>query len=250
MPDSRNTVAGPAVRLGMLTPSSNTVLEPITVAMTAGLPGVSSHFSRFRVTRIGLDEDELRQFDIDPILAAAGLLADARVNVIGWSGTSGSWLGEDHDRALCRRIEAETGTAATTSVLAINEVLSRTGRRRVGLVTPYTQDVQARIVATYAGLGIDCIAERHLGDPGNFSFAQWPEQEVARLIREVAAARPEAILVMCTNFRGAPVVEALERELGIPIYDSIAAVVWKSLAMAGTPPAAVRGWGRLFAELS
>ena len=51
------------VRLGMLTPSSNTVLEPVTTAMLAGLPEVSVHFSRFRVTEIALSADSLAQFD-------------------------------------------------------------------------------------------------------------------------------------------------------------------------------------------
>ncbi len=44
------------VRLGMLTPSSNTALEPITCAMLAGIDGVSAHFSRFKVTEIALSE--------------------------------------------------------------------------------------------------------------------------------------------------------------------------------------------------
>ena len=42
------------VFLGMLTPSSNTVLEPVTTAMLAGLPEVTAHFSRFKVTEIAL----------------------------------------------------------------------------------------------------------------------------------------------------------------------------------------------------
>ena len=66
---------------------------------------------------------------------------------------------------------------------------------------------------------------------------------------EVAKARPDAIAVVCTNLRGAPLVEALEREVGIPVYDSIATVVWKSLALAGVAPGRVAGWGRLFREL-
>ncbi len=34
-------------RFGVLTPSSNTALEPLTSAMVAMVPGVSAHFSRF-----------------------------------------------------------------------------------------------------------------------------------------------------------------------------------------------------------
>jgi maleate isomerase len=68
------------------------------------------------------------------------------------------------------------------------------------------------------------------------------------MVREVASARPQAITVLCTNLRGAPLVEQLERELGIPIYDSVATVVWKSLRLTGVDPKRVRGWGRLFTE--
>lgn len=70
------------VRIGMLTPSSNTALEPITAAMLALLPDVSADFARFRVTEISLGEQALRQFHIAPLLEAARLLADARVDVI------------------------------------------------------------------------------------------------------------------------------------------------------------------------
>ena len=51
------------ILLGMLTPSSNTALEPITQAMVAGLPEVSAHFSRFKVTEIALSDSALAQFD-------------------------------------------------------------------------------------------------------------------------------------------------------------------------------------------
>ena len=36
----------------MLTPSSNTMLEPVTAAMVSTLEGVAVHFSRFTVTEI------------------------------------------------------------------------------------------------------------------------------------------------------------------------------------------------------
>jgi maleate isomerase len=80
------------VRLGMLTPSSNTVLEPITMAMLAGVSGVTAHFSRFKVTEIALSQQALGQFDHGEVLRAAELLAHAKVDVIAWNGTSASWL--------------------------------------------------------------------------------------------------------------------------------------------------------------
>src|ERR1700751_1636854 len=96
------------VRLGMLTPSSNTALEPITCAMLANAGHMSAHFSRFKVTEIALSESALRQFDAGEILRAAELLAHARVDVIAWNGTSASWLGFDRHERLCEEIRAST----------------------------------------------------------------------------------------------------------------------------------------------
>ena len=235
--------------LGMLTPSSNTVLEPVTAAMLAGLPDVTAHFARFRVTEISMRDQALGQFDLEPILAACDLLADARVASIAWNGTSASWLGLDRDRALCAAIEARTGIGATTSVLALAEIFRLAGVTRYGLVTPYLDEIQERILPNLAREGFDCVAERHLRDRGNFSFSEYSEEAIAALVREVARARPQAVVVLCTNMRGAPVVEALERELGILVLDSVATALWGSLRRAGVDARRVRGWGRLFGEI-
>ncbi len=234
--------------LGMLTPSSNTVLEPVASAMVSGLPEVSVHFGRFRVTEISLRDPALRQFEEAPMLEAARLLIDARVNVVCWNGTSAGWLGLESDRRLCAAITRETGVPAVSSVLALAEIFRLTNVTRYGLVAPYVDEIQSRIVDTFAREGFSCAAERHLRDPGNFSFSEVTADTIRRMVREVAPARPEAITTFCTNLRAAPLVPVLEAELGIPIYDTIATGVWAALRAAGVAPGRVRGWGRLFED--
>ena len=238
------------VLLGMLTPSSNTTLEPVTMRMLAGLPEVSAHFARFKVTEIALSKHALGQFDDTEILNAAELLSHARLDCIGWNGTSAGWLGFDSDERLCERIGRTTGIAACTSVLALNEIFRATGVTRFGLVTPYVDDVQRAIVNNYRSAGFECVAEQHLGIQDNYAFSEVGAEQLRAMVRAVAEAKPQAITILCTNLRGAPLVEELESELGIPIYDSIATVVWKSLKLVGVDTRRVRGWGRLFAEVS
>jgi maleate isomerase len=234
------------VFLGMLTPSSNTVLEPVTTAMLAGLPEVTTHFSRFKVTEIALTESALAQFDDGEILRAAELLAHAKVNVIGWNGTSSGWLGFDRDVRLCERITQATGIPACTAMLALNEALDATGAKRIGFVTPYLDDVQARIDANYEATGYTIAAERHLGLQDNFSFSEVTEERIRVMAGEVAAAKPDAIAIVCTNMRGAGLAAELEATHGIPIFDSITTTVWKSLKIAGVDVKRVKGWGKLF----
>jgi maleate isomerase len=236
--------------LGMLTPSSNTTLEPVTAAMLAGVPEASAHFGRFRVTEIALSDSALAQFDDSEILTAAELLADARLDVIGWNGTSSGWLGFDADERLCKRITERTGIASCTSVLALNEIFERTGVRRFGLVTPYRDDVQERVIATYAKAGFECVGEQHLKLQDNFSFSEVGAEQIRAMVREVAATKPDAITIFCTNLAGAPLAAELEAETGIPIYDTISTVVWKSLRLAGVDTTRIKGWGRLFQDLT
>ncbi|MCW5693874.1 MAG: Asp/Glu/hydantoin racemase [Pseudolabrys sp.] len=234
----------------MLTPSSNTALEPITQAMVAGLPDVSAHFSRFKVTEIALSPSALAQFDDSEILRAAELLAHAKVNCIGWNGTSSGWLGFERDMKLCERIRAATGIPATTSMLALNEILEKTGVTLLGYVTPYRDDVQRKILANYESLGVGCAAERHLNLQDNFSFAEVEPQQLEEMTMDVAKAKPQAIAIICTNLRAAPLIKKLERATGLPIYDTIATVVWKSLIVAGADPKRVTGWGSLFQKVA
>lgn len=235
------------LRLGVLTPSSNTALEPLTSAIVAGVPGCSAHFSRFSVTRISLETDALGQFDDSRILAAAELLAEAKVDAIGWSGTSAGWLGFDADRRLVARIRERTGIPATTAVLALNELLALGGVHRLALVTPYTADVQQKIVDNYRNIDVDIVAERHLGITENHAFAAVEPARLRAHIDEVAAAaRPQAITTFCTNLHAAPLAEAVEAARDVTLLDTVSTTVWGLLRAAGGDPSAVRGWGRLF----
>ncbi len=235
------------IRLGMLTPSSNTVLEPVIGQLVARLPALTVHFSRFAVTEIALTPAALDQFAPAGMVASARLLADAKVDTIAWNGTSGAWLGFEQDERLCADITAATNVPATTSVLAFRAAFRALGTRRVGLVTPYTRDVQDRIMSNWGAAGFQCTAERASGLRDNFSFADVSEDEIAAMARAVVHDGCDAVAIVCTNLRGALIAAALEQELGVPILDSVAVTLWQSMLMAGYPIERLAPFGRLFA---
>lgn len=240
---------GRGIRLGLLTPSSNTVLEPVVAQLLTGAPGVSAHFSRLRVKQIALGAAADAQFAAAPMLAAAELLADALVDVIVWGGTAGSWLGLDYDRALCATLASATGIPATTSALALEAAYAAFGVSRIGLVTPYTDDVNAAIGDVYARGGRSCPIALGCGLRVNEQFAHVAPAAVETMIREAAAQREvEAVAVVCTNMNGAAPAAALGRELGKPVLDSVAATVWQALRLTEySQPQLAQRWGGLFA---
>jgi maleate isomerase len=232
------------IRIGMLTPSSNTALEPLTSAMLRELPQVSVHYSRLHVMGTSLDPRSNAQFTMEAFLAAASLLADARVDVIGWNGTSGSWMGLDWERTLCSAIETETGIPATGSTLAFFDAFAKFGVKRYSLAVPYVRDHTEKIIETYAREGLECVASDYLGFTTNAEIDAVPENRFREQLEAVAVPGSEGIAVVCTNVPAAPLVDDLERILGIPIFDSIAVTAWKCLEIAGVEPK-LPGWGKL-----
>jgi len=243
------------IKLGILVPSSNTSLEPLTTAILSSLPNISVHFSRFPVTHIALSQDALSQFDDKPILAAAQLLADAEVDIIGWSGTSAGWLGFEADEELCRAIEQRTGVGATTSVLALNRLLGMVKAEggevlRFGLVTPYLDDVQAAIWKTYGDAGLEISAESHLSKTVNVEFARVDEATLDRQMEDVVTklgAGTKTVSTFCTNLRAAQRVAHWEDKYeGLVVFDTVATVVWDMLRLTGVDCKQVKAWGKLF----
>jgi len=231
-------------RIGMIVPSSNTCLEPMTYRMLGERDDVTVHSTRIPVTRIALDSDSDNQFDVEGMCQAAELLATADVDVIAWNGTSGSWVGPEHDHDIATVITSATGVPATTSTLAYLDAFERFNIRSVGLLTPYTRDVNQQVGAQYGKQGIRVVADRALGLSDNESFARVTPEELLPPSRELLKEVPDALVYLCTNLYGAHIVQTVEAESAVPVLDSVAVTLWKCLAIAGAPLVDKR-WGRL-----
>jgi maleate isomerase len=232
-------------RIGMLTPSLNTCLEPITCAITSSVPEVSVHFSRFKAAGAGLDAASLSHFALPHLLQAAELLADAQVDLIVWNGSSGSWMpeGGEADRRLCEALERSLNIPATTMTFAVWDAFRAMGVKRYSLVAPFNEEMTNNIITNYEKEGFTCVRSVRLDVvPGQKDRV--PREEMQRLIESAADVGADAIAVICTNFRGAPLVDEMERGLDMPIIDSVSATAWQSLEMLGLTPR-IEGWGRL-----
>ncbi|GAA5158354.1 hypothetical protein [Viridibacterium curvum] len=236
--------------VGVITPSGNTVVERITLGILRDLPQVSPHFSRTPV--FGSTDPYPNSYNHDGPLAAAALLAHMQPEVIVWNGSKGATIGIAHDAALAEAITAATGIKATTSILGLKAVLAARGITRIAVVTPYKDSGQQATLDCLAREGFDCIAEVH-ADPSdnlsdNLSYASVPLPRIAAMMRKVGAAKPQAIVSLCTNFPAATLAAPIEAELGIPVIDSTALGVWAALNAIGVDMrGAAPRWGSLFA---
>ena len=233
--------------IGTVTPSGNTVVERITLGVLRELPQVSAHFSRTPV--FGSSDPSPDAYATEGLLAAANLLAHAKPDLLVWNGSKGAGIGFAHDRALATAFEQATGIRATTSMLGMDALLKARGLQRIAVVTPYNDAGHAKTVKCLIAEGYEVVADAHAGLSDNLSYASMPLAHISAMARQVAGAKPQAIVCLCTNMPAAVLAAPLEAELGLPVYDSTAFGVWHALALLGVDArAAAPAWGSLFTE--
>lgn len=237
-------------KVGFITPSSNTALEPMTMAMTDQISArISTHFSRVPVKTLTLDSKDVNQFQTQKMVDAAALLSDGGMDAILWNGTSGSWTGKgfEADVRLCEEIGRATGVPASTSSLAQVDVLKHYGIKRFALAVPYVEEPTRKIVETYGNQGFTVVNAARLDQTENVVIGNTPFARIKQLLRDADSPEAECIVVACTNLPATVVLGEMEAELGKPIFDSIAVTLWKALKMTSID-VPLHGWGKLLRD--
>ena len=236
------------MRIGMLVPSSNTVVEPVTQAILGDDPRVTLHFARFRFSTIALTAAGAAGYALDVYLEAAAALADAKVDCITWNGTSTAWKGMDNAHAFVRAVKDRHGIAASTTTLACLAALRAARARRIGLLTPFPADMHRKVTDNLAVEGFDVVAGHCLERTDNFALAGLGAADLLPPLERLAEAGPDALLILCTNLDAARLAADLEARLGLPVIDSVAATAWDACRTLGLGGLGDARWGRVYVK--
>ena len=208
------------------------------------------HFGRVEVLWINDEAESLSQFHDDNMLRGFELLSHVKPAVIGWNGTSASWLGLNRDRALVQEITKRTGFPAVTSTLSIIQALNALNIKNIGLVTPYIDAIQKKIINNFKLENFECVSERHFNLTDNFSFGEVCEIKIAKAVEEVISEGAEAVIILCTNLAGAGIAASIENKTGIPILDSVILTCWGALQSIGISTKPLISWAPAVSKLT
>ena len=218
-------------RVGLLIPSSNSLIEPEYYAVMPR--SVSVHFARLTMTEVS-DAGLARQ-DED-VAAQSRLLASANVEVILFCLTAASFYkGLDYDADLKRRIEDHSGKPALTAARTIIEALNVLGVSRIAMAAPFVPEVTETSRRFLVDNGFAVVAAEGLAHVDNFSIALIDPETVRDLMRRVDSDAAEAIVVPGGNMPCLSIAEAMEEELGKPVVTTNQAGVWALLRHLGMP---------------
>lgn len=211
------------MRIGLIVPSSNTVMEP----------DFHRHFpapSIVSTTRIFLEtvtrEAELRMLE-DELPKAIQLIKTTAPDVVVFGCTSAGALGTlAHDVQIAETIQKATGARAVTVLGAVLTALQRIAPRKVAVFTPYIEDLTRSIASSLAEAGYPPTKAAGMGIQSNLEIGKVPPSEIIRFVEShLDSVAPDCLFLSCTNWRAIEAIDALQTKLGIPVITSNQAAI-------------------------
>jgi maleate isomerase len=231
----------PAIRVGMIVPSSNVTMEtevPLLLHQREQRQPerFTFHSSRVRMKRVELSE--LAAMNAQGADAAAAL-ADADCDVIAYACLVAAMI----DSRGYAAIEADLQMAASSddreapvisSAGALIEAIKHLGAQTVAVVAPYLPALTDTVLAGLRGAGIDVCDSISLGVDDNLQVAQLPPSQLPALARQLDIARADAVILSaCVQMPSLESIAAVESELNRPVLTAASATTWKILDVLG-----------------
>lgn len=211
-------------RIGLLVPSSNTVMENDLHAHL-DKEHYTVHTARMYLEHTTADAEQV-MLDRDAP-AAADLLGTARPDLLVFGCTSaGSLGGVAHDRMYCADLGKQTGARGIGVMSSLFDRVRETGLHRVAVITPYIDELTAAVARGLAGDDLDVVIAAGMGISVNIDLARPTPDEITRFVlAKIRDADIDGIVISCTNFRSLDARPVIAAETGLPVITSNSAVL-------------------------
>ncbi len=212
------------IRVALLVPSSNTVMEN-DLHRALAPDRFTVHTDRMYLVET-TREAEIAMIE-EHAKPAAKDVGTTKPDVLVFGCTSaGSLFGLDYDAKTCRELGALAGCPALGVINSVSDALGAANARRIAVITPYNEDLTQSVAAAVATHGREIVAAHGMGITVNVELADPDPDAIVGFARErLAGVAFDTLFVSCTNFRALEAKPALETAFGVTVITSNSAVV-------------------------
>ena len=236
-------VLAPAGRIGVISLATDFNIEADLQRMYPQDVG----FFTTRVRNVNpLTIDNLRTMAPGISTAADQILPGTDLDAIIYACTSGTVaIGVDKITELVH--QTRPGVPVTNPVTAALAAFESFSAKRISILTPYTEAVNAEVAAFFAEQGLEVLNIAGFGFEDDTAMTYISPQDICDAAVEVCDPAADLMFISCTALRASLVLDEVEKKLGIPVVSSNQALAWHSLQLVNYA-APVNGYGRLLNE--
>ncbi len=219
-------------KLGVLVPSTNTIVEPEYYQMS--VPGVTAHISRIHITTFDVTTDEGIQAFLTQLRSEMGaavqrvMTAKPDYLVMGMSAET-FWGGMEGNRQFKQNLKELSGLDVANGAEACERALKKFNAKRIGVVTPYQPIGDQNVVQFFTEMGFEVVAVKGLKCPTPASIAEVDEATLRQALQEVNSDKVDVLVQAGTNLSMVRLADEAERWLNKPVIAVNAATWWMAL---------------------
>jgi maleate isomerase len=242
------------LKLGVVTPSVNTIVQPEYDDMRPR--GVTNHVARIHIRNWAVNNGEdfdglVRDIDSGVDDAVERVLTCEPACVVLAVSIEAVYGDPKAGDAIRDRLRAKFGDGLELIHAgdAIPAALRAVGvdEGPVSLLTPYQPTSEPHLRAFVENIGYQLQDAVHLCSPSAVGIAHTPPATVRRELKTLAAGRPRAIVQFGANLGAGRIAAEAERWLDLPVIAVNTATYWHALRRNGVDDQA-EGFGQLLAE--
>ncbi len=247
MPDA----LGPRLKIGAITPATNTIVQPEFDAMRP--PGISNQLTRVVIPDTPVDTEEefarmMSTVRTSVETAIDTVMACAPATVIMAMTAETFWEGTMDVAALQTHLESRAHVKVILGQLACQAAMQRYGGiRRISIITPYMPAGDAQVRRSFTDIGFEVVNLLGLKSNSPLLMAHESPERLRRAVREVDDPSVELILQVGTNLAFSRVAAEAERWLGKPVLAVNTCTYWQALRSNGIEDR-IDGFGSLLME--
>jgi maleate isomerase len=226
---------------GVLIPATNTTVE---IEFTHLLPPEwQAHYARV-MTSSESKTPFSPPLDADVEYQSKGL-GSARVELIILLQSSASLFADDYDDKTIARITAASGVPAITSANAVGAAARAVGARHVALVSPYSEEVNARARHYFESKhGLKIAALEGFAAKDSYMIGKLGPENARNAFARIDRPEIEAFLVPGGNFPTMASIPQWEAEFNKPVITTNQAALWAMMRALGSTDR-LQGLGKL-----
>ena len=246
MPD----VAGFRVKIGVLIPSTNTIVEADCSAMH--IPGVTFHTGRMYIAhdKLGSDrafEQLLAEITASLDIALRDVLTCAPDYLIMGMSAPTFWDGKEGGQKFVEEIQAKSGLKISIGSAACRAALDAVQAKRIAVFTPAQPVMLEQIVRYFEECGFTVVRQTAMQVASATAIAHIAPTELRPVIKALDGPDIDAIVQCGTNLSMARLAAEAEGWVGKPVIAINTALLWHAYRANGFTDR-LYGFGSLLSE--
>lgn len=228
-------------RIGLIVPSSNVTVETEMPRLLSRVEGVDFSFHASRMRMHAVTPEEIRAMNAQRERCVLEI-GDAGVDAVLYAclvAIMATGTGEHRNVELAVAEQLATGGSSTkvlSSAGCLVSTLEAMGARRVALVMPYMKPLAEKVVEYIEAEGITVADWRALEVADNSDVGCIPGERVMDAARSLDLEGVDVVVISaCVQMPSLDLVDAAEKELGVPVISAATAGAYKILRSLDIP---------------